>query len=101
MSDPFKDLPRGHFGAILADCPWRFKTWNKATAVKRRASGTNVCAAVHYNTMPFEEFAALPVFAIAADDCCLFICVSWPMIDEALSLVRVWGCSYKTCALDS
>jgi N6-adenosine-specific RNA methylase IME4 len=96
----FDDLPRNHFGVVLADPPWRFKTWNKATAVKRRAGGTNVSAAVHYDTMPFEELAALPVRAIAADDCCLFLWVSWPMIEDALSLLRVWGFTYKTCAFD-
>jgi len=99
----FDDLPRNHFGVVLADPPWRFKTWNKATAVKRRGTGshgTNVCAAVHYNTMPFEDLAALPVRAVAAEDCCLFLWASWPMIEDALSLLRVWGFTYKTCAFD-
>jgi hypothetical protein len=26
--DVFADLPRGHFGAILADPPWGIKTWS-------------------------------------------------------------------------
>ena len=26
-------LPRGYYRCILADPPWRFATWNKATAV--------------------------------------------------------------------
>lgn len=109
MSDPFKDLPRGHFGVILADPPWRFKTWNKATAVKRRASPVKNnpkrvagggSSSIYYNTMPFEELAALPVRAVAADNCCLFLWTSWPMIEDALSLLRVWGFTYKTCAFD-
>jgi N6-adenosine-specific RNA methylase IME4 len=28
----FADLPQRHFGVILADPPWRFKTWNNQTA---------------------------------------------------------------------
>jgi len=101
MSDPFKDLPRNHFGVVLADPPWRFKTWNKATAIKKRKSNYGHASnAVHYNTMPFEEIAALPVRAVAADNCCLFMWVSWPMIEDALSLVRIWGFTYKTCAFD-
>jgi N6-adenosine-specific RNA methylase IME4 len=101
MSDPFADLPRGHYGAILADPPWRFATWNKATAITRRAGhGTNVCAAVHYNTMAIEDIAALPVADLAADDCCLFMWISWPMLPDAMKLIGAWGFEYKTCGFD-
>jgi hypothetical protein len=32
MVDPFADLPHGHYGAILADPPWQFKTlWGTPT----------------------------------------------------------------------
>lgn len=96
----FEGLPRNHFGAIYADPPWRFATWNKATAVKRRASGTNVSAAVHYDTMTTGEIAALPVADLAADDCCLFMWISWPMLPDALALIEAWGFTYKTCAFD-
>jgi N6-adenosine-specific RNA methylase IME4 len=96
----FDDLPRNHFKAILADPPWRFETWNKATAVKRRGSGTNVCAAVHYSTMTIEDICALPVADIAATDCCLFLWISWPMLPDALRLIKAWGFKFKTCAFD-
>lgn len=99
MSDPFANLPRGHFGAIYADPPWRFRTWNKATAIKRRsATGTNVSAATHYSTMETDEVAALPVGATAADDCALFLWVSWPQLPDALDLMETWGFGFKTCA---
>jgi N6-adenosine-specific RNA methylase IME4 len=98
--DPFAELPKGHFKAIYADPPWRFATWNKATAVKRRASGTNVCAAVHYDTMSTADILALPVADLAADDCCLFMWISWPMLPDALALMEAWGFQYKTCAFD-
>ena len=103
MTDPFADLQRGHYGAILADPPWRFATWNKATAVKRRSAGshgTNVCAAVHYDTMMTEDIAALPVADLAADDCCLFMWISWPMLPDAMRLIGTWGFEYKTCGFD-
>lgn len=93
-------LPERHFGAILADPPWRFRTWNKATAVKRRSSGTNVSAAVHYNTMPLEEICALPVAAHAAADCALFLWISWPQMPDALRVIEAWGFEYKTCGFD-
>jgi N6-adenosine-specific RNA methylase IME4 len=101
MSDPFAELPRAHYGAILADPPWRFATWNKATAVTRRAGhGTNVCASVHYNTMAIEDIAALPVADLAANDCCLFMWISWPMLPDAMKLISAWGFEYKTCGFD-
>jgi N6-adenosine-specific RNA methylase IME4 len=93
-------LPERHFGCILADPPWRFATWNKATAVKRRSSGTNVSASVHYNTMPIEDICALPVARVAAVDCALFLWTSWPQLPDALRVIEAWGFAYKTCGFD-
>lgn len=100
MKDPFADLPRGHFGAILADPPWRFRTWNKSEAVRRRGSGTNVCASVHYHTMTVEDVAALPVSELAADDCALFLWCCWPTLQDSWAVLSGWGFTYKTCAFD-
>lgn len=99
MTD-FEGFRRGYYGAILADPPWRFATWNKATSIKRRSSGTNVCAAVHYDTMTSDDIAALPVVDLAAPDCCLFMWISWPMLPDALATIDAWGFRYKTCAFD-
>ncbi len=94
-------LPFKHFGVILADPPWRFRTWNKATAVQRRGgTGTNVSASVHYNTMPIEELSALPVADVAAENCALFLWTCWPTLEDAMSLIGAWGFTYKTCAFD-
>lgn len=93
-------LPKAHFGAILADCPWRFRTWNNATAVKRRSSGTNVSASVHYKTMTVEQIAALPVGDYAAPDCALFLWACWPTLPDALHVINAWGFEYKTCGFD-
>jgi N6-adenosine-specific RNA methylase IME4 len=29
VNDPFADLPRHHYRAILADPPWRFECWSR------------------------------------------------------------------------
>jgi N6-adenosine-specific RNA methylase IME4 len=107
MNDPFADLPRNHFGAILADPPWRFKTWNKATAVKARGTKpgqhlgqTYVSASVHYKTMALEDILAMPVSELAASDSALFLWASWPMMPEAMQVIEAWGFEYKTCAFD-
>lgn len=94
-------LPAAHYGAILADCPWRFRTWNKAAAIPRtRTAGTNVSAAVHYRTMDIDDIRALPIGELAAPDCALFLWATWPLMLEALSVITAWGFEFKTCAFD-
>lgn len=93
-------LPQKHFGVILADPPWRFRTWNKATAVQRRGSGTNVSAEVHYRSMSVEEIASLPVADLGEDDCVLFLWCCWPTLEDAFTVLRGWGFTYKTCGFD-
>lgn len=101
MSDPFKDLPQKHFGAILADPPWRFETWNNAQVVQKRGSkSTYKAASAHYKTMKLEELAALPVANLAEDNCVLFLWSCWPTLTDAIALVETWGFKYKTCAFD-
>lgn len=97
----FDGLITKGYGAILADPPWRYEVWSGETAVKRRNSpGTNVGAAVHYETMSAEELALLPVASLAAEDCVLFLWVTWPTLVQALKLIETWGFTYKTCGFD-
>lgn len=101
MTDPFAELPKGHFGAILADPPWRFDVWSGATAVQKRGSKTTYKAAeVHYETMSMDEIAALPVADLCAKDCALFMWVTWPTLRDGLSIMETWGFPYKTCAFN-
>lgn len=86
----FQGLPTGHFGAILADPPWRFEVWS--------GKGTARSADNHYNTMTMREIARLPVEDLAAEDCALFMWACWPSIHDALKIIDAWGFSYKTCA---
>ena len=86
---------------ILADPPWRFKTYNEAGRKRcpdwKPDKGS---PSTHYDTMSFDELCALPVIDLAAPDCCLFMWISWPMLPEALRLIEVWDFTYKTCAFD-
>jgi len=94
--EPF-GLPALRYCAILADPPWRFRTWDKREAI-RTPTGTAVSAAVHYRTMTIEDICALPVGDIAAADCSLFLWITWPNLLDALTLIEAWGFAYKTCA---
>lgn len=89
MSDPFDQLPKGHFGAILADPPWHFETWGE---------GGNRNVTAKYPTMSLRQISRLPVDDLAAADCALFIWSVWPKLFEAVKVIEAWGFTYKTCA---
>ncbi len=93
MNDPFADLPKGHYGAILADPPWQFKSWGDT-------SNGNGIAGHHYSIMDTPSIAALPVADLAAEDCVLFLWACWPTLPEALTIIEQWGFRYKTCAFN-
>lgn len=93
MSDPFANLPKNHFGVVLADPPWRFETWSMGTWRQPRSK-----RAAPYSVMSGEDIAALPVRDLVADDAALFMWFSWPQLPEAMALIEAWGFIYKTCA---
>jgi len=99
--DPFEGLERGKYGAILADPPWRFETYNEKGRQRspdwKRFKGL---PSKHYDTMSTGDIRALPVADLAAENCCLFLWVSWPMLPDAMSLIDAWGFQYKTCGFD-
>ena len=91
------NLDRGKYGAILADPPTRFETWDSATNVAARGTKTKP-ATIHYRTMTHEDLAALPVADLAAANCVLFLWCSWPTIAGTFDLIERWDFTYKTCA---
>lgn len=89
MSDwPFGDLKQFHYGAILADPPWRFFNYS--------AKGEAKNPVAHYACMTGSELAALPVNHLAADDCALFMWATAPMLPDALALMATWGFTFKS-----
>lgn len=86
--DDFADIPRGQYGVIYADPAWRFETWG--------AKGTGRGAFSHYNLMSADELRALPVGALAAENCMLFLWVPIPMRELGMELIRLWGFRYAT-----
>jgi N6-adenosine-specific RNA methylase IME4 len=95
----FDDLPKNHFGAILADPPWHFQAWYSGG--KRIKNGKPVydrAATKHYETMKEAEIAALPVGSLAAENCVLFLWICWPTLEQSLRVMQAWGFTYKTCA---
>lgn len=48
--------------------------------------------------MSIDEICALPVAEIAAKDSALFLWTTFPMLPEALRVIRAWGFRFKTVA---
>lgn len=90
MTDIFKDLPRNHFGAILADPPWGFQMFNSMRAVPCRGEQP-------YPTLTTREIERLPVEQLAADDAVLFLWITWPMLKDGIAVLEAWQFEYKTC----
>jgi N6-adenosine-specific RNA methylase IME4 len=90
MTWPFATLREHHYGAIYADPPWHYRVW---------AEGSNKrLASAKYSVMDSAGIGALPVGDLAADDCVLFMWMTWPQLAEALQVISAWGFTYKTCA---
>lgn len=97
MSEPFDNLPRGHFGAIYADPPWAFNLWWGGRTNETPAGVPSRATVPHYPVMKEEELNALPVGELAAEDCVLFLWTCWPVLQWSLRTIEAWGFTYKTC----
>lgn len=48
--------------------------------------------------MSIAEIKALPVAALAAQDCALFLWITFPMLQEGWGVMQAWGFTFKTVA---
>ena len=88
VSDLF-DSATGMFGTILADPPWRFinRTGRVAPEYRRLP---------RYESLSFDEIAAMPVGDLALDNSHLYLWVPNALIKEGLKVMEQWGFEYKT-----
>jgi N6-adenosine-specific RNA methylase IME4 len=79
----------GRFGTVLIDPPWRFANRTGKVAPEHRRLS-------RYDTMSFEEIAALPVSDLALARSHLYLWTPNALLFEALSIIKAWGFTYKT-----
>jgi N6-adenosine-specific RNA methylase IME4 len=81
------------FGVIYPDPPWPFETWSARGKVYSSVDN-------HYGTSALEEIAKLPVAALAADNCALFLWCTFPHIAVGthVEIIRAWGFKPSTIA---
>lgn len=76
------------FDVIYADPPWSYRVYAK--------KGKGRSAENHYHTMKIEEIYRLDVAEIAAENCVLFLWVTFPCLAEGMETIRQWGFHYRT-----
>lgn len=85
----FNDLrPFGGFNLIMADPPWRYDM--------RSEKGDAKSPMAHYDCLSIEDIAQLPVSALAAPNCLLWLWGLNTMLPQALAVIEAWGFEYKT-----
>lgn len=80
--------PAGGCGLIMADPPWSYEM--------RSEKGYAKAPEAQYATMPLADICALPVEALAAPDCLLWLWAVNPQLPQALDVLRAWGFTFKT-----
>lgn len=79
------------YRTIVADPPWEYGAWGKATPAIRPNSKVRP---IPYSTMTLAEIEALPVGDFAADDCDLYLWVTNRYLPAAFDVIGAWGFSY-------
>lgn len=91
VSKRVEALPSDKYRVIYADPPWQY---NDSRAGLDDYAAT--AAEDHYPTMPTAAICALDVKALADDDAVLFCWATFPLLPDALDVVKAWGFKYKT-----
>jgi N6-adenosine-specific RNA methylase IME4 len=76
-------LPKGKFGAIMADPAIPFTTWSR--------KGQGRTPQHHYRCEAFDKLAAVPVASVAKPDCFLFLWVPSRSVFLVKPLMAAWG----------
>jgi len=80
--------PAGGFGLIMADPPWAYEM--------RSEKGYAKSPQAQYACMPAADILDMPVEALAAPDCLLWLWALKTMLPQALAVIEAWGFEYKT-----
>ncbi len=87
-------LPSHHFGAILVDPPWAFKSYAPCANPKYSRGVER-----HYPTMTLAAIRNLPIRELAAKEGChLFLWATGPNLRHAFDMIDAWGFRYSGTA---
>jgi len=78
------ELPAGKYNIIYADPPWNYYKGGYKNQEQ------------HYDSLTIEELKQMPLDDLAADNCILFLWVTFPILNEVFDLIKWWGFEYST-----
>jgi len=78
------------YKTIVADPPWKYGSWAKPT----NRTGHDAPKPMPYETMSLQEIAALPVAALAADNCDLYLWITQKYLPDGFDVLNAWGFKY-------
>lgn len=76
------------YNIIYADPPWNGLGWNNGSGKK--------CPANHYSVMSVDRIKRLKVASICANNCALFLWVTFPNLPSGIEVMEAWGFRYAT-----
>ena len=84
------ELPKAKkkYNIIYADPPWAFKNYSD--------KGKGRSPENHYKCLSLQDIKNLPVDDLAADNCVLFMWVTFPFLEKGFEVIKAWGFQYKT-----
>lgn len=87
-------IPAGGYRTIVADPPWRYGKWGKASIAPRGSTYEPQDSAMPYRTMTVAEIKTLPVGEITAPSCDLYLWTTQRYLPFAFGVLEAWGFKY-------
>lgn len=81
------------YKTVVADPPWIYTYETRKTEVA--GTGWHGNGERHYQTMRFEDIAALPVPNMMEENATLWLWVVNPLLAQGMELVKRWGFTYR------
>jgi N6-adenosine-specific RNA methylase IME4 len=86
MSWIFDPLPLFGYDLLTIDVPWHFDLYSE--------KGEGKSAQAHYDCMPLDEIARLPVGQLVGADAWIFSWATAPLLPQAIDILEGWGFVY-------
>ena len=92
IAKSFKEpqLPKSKkkYNIIYADPPWSFKHYSD--------KGKGRSPDNYYKCQNLQDIKNLPIKDLAADNCILFMWITYPFLKKSFEVLEAWGFEYKT-----
>lgn len=87
-------IPNDGYRTIVADPPWQYGKWGKASIAPRGSSYEPQDSKMPYKTMRVDEIKAMRVGEIAAENCDLYLWATQKYLPDAFGVMKAWGFKY-------